>query len=391
MSSKQLEEIKKATEKLNRPNNNSTPQTEPLENIQDLSQKLANPKDTFGIDPSLITIEDKAIELLDYLLSKIKKYTNIDIYQAYYNIGFYEGGSRIKDIGEEIKTKQANSKTTKNAIVNEIMTLLKNHSMYLTYKDNNLYIFNTEFWVRVEEQQMMYFLRDAAIAMGGARYEVGDVKFAEDMYKQLKHQGLYMRDTKKRDELLLNLHNGTLHITHDIIDVGAFNHEDFIRYQLPFKYNPISTNQGWLEFIKEVLPKEESRKTLQQALGSLLLRGLKIEKIILLHGSGSNGKSVIFEVLQGLLGEDSFSNYSLNSLTSSAYYIAQLKDKIINYSPDIDLSKINAGKMKILASGEPIECKVPNKEPFIMKNYARMIFNINVTIQHPQSPKNRVF
>jgi len=33
--------------------------------------------------------------------------------------------------------------------------------------------------------------------------------------------------------------------------------------------------------------------------------------------------------------------------------------------------------MKILASGEPIECKIPNKEPFIMKNYAKMIFNLN--------------
>ena len=330
MSNKQLEEIKKATEKLIRPNNNSSSQTKPLENIQNLSQRLANSKDTFGIDPSLITIEDKAIEVLDYLLSKIKKYTVADIYQAYCNIGFYEGGSRIKEMAEELNTKQANSKTTKNAIVNELMILLKNHSMYLTYKDNNLYIFNTEFWVRVEDQQMLYFLRDAAIAMGGAKYEVGDVKFAEDMYKQLKHQGLYMRDTKKNDELLLNLQNGTLHITHDIIDVGTFNHEDFLKYQLPFKYNPLSENQLWLNFLQEILPQEESRKTLQQALGSLLLRGLKIEKIILLYGSGANGKSVIFEVLQGLLGEDSFSNYSLNSLTTSAYYIAQLKDKIIN-------------------------------------------------------------
>lgn len=379
MSKEQLSKILEDTGKVIRPNDNSTHQVESFENIKDLSQRLTNPKDTFGTDLALITIEDKAIELLDYLLNKVKNYSPADIYQAFVNIGYYANdGRRIKDIAEELKgRKEPSLKILKNTMVNELISLLKNHSFYLTHKENNLYIFNTEFWVRIEDQQMLYFLRDVAIKMGGPRYAVGDVKFAEDMYKQLKHEGLFMRDTKPNDELLLNLQDGTLHITHDVIDVGAFNYQDYLRYQLPIKYNPLSINQDWLNFIEEILPQEESRKTLQQALGFLLLRGLKIEKIILLYGTGSNGKSVIFEVLSGLLGEDSFSNYSLNSLTSSAYYIAQLKDKIINYSPDIDLSKIDTGKMKILASGEPIECKVPNKEPFIMKNYARMIFNIN--------------
>ncbi|MEA2091184.1 MAG: phage/plasmid primase, P4 family [Campylobacterota bacterium] len=342
-----------------------------LKNITSLSAKLKNPKNTFGKDPSLITIEDKSIELLDDILSNVKPLTGIDYIDAICKLDFPHERKPVDSI------QKLTNKDFKNIVVNELMLLLEKYSLHLTYTENNLYIFNTEFWVRVEDQQMLYFLRDVAVNMGGPRYMVGDVKFAEDMYKQLKHSGLFIRNNKQSDELLLNLQNGTLHITHDVIDLGTFNNEDFLKYQLPFEYNPKSINQEWLDFLQDVLPNAESRRTLQQALGSLLIRGLKIEKIILLYGSGANGKSVIFEVLRGLLGEDSFSNYSLNSLTSSAYYVSQLKDKIINYSPDIDLSKINAGKMKILASGEPIECKVPNKEPYIMKNYAKMIFNLN--------------
>ncbi len=361
-----LGKIKESSQKLQKKKAKSTSKTseETLEDINESSQKLADPKSTIGMDPNLITIEDKAIELLDELLNKMKPYTPMDMASAASKIGFNPENDPTLNVWI-------------NIFINELVELMNKYSLKHTYTNGNFYIFNTQFWVRIEDQQMLYFLRDLGSKMGGPKYMVGDVKYAESAYKQLKHQGLYIRNTQKNDELLLNLQNGTLHIAHDDIDVGKFNHEEFLRYQLPFSYERKSMNHEWLDFLEEVLPDEKSRKTLQQALGYLLIRGLKIEKIILLYGSGANGKSVIFEVLSGLLGEDSFSNYSLNALTGSAYYISQLKDKIINYSPDIDLSKINAGKMKILASGEPIECKVPNKEPFIMKNYAKMIFNLN--------------
>jgi len=105
---------------------------------------------------------------------------------------------------------------------------------------------------------------------------------------------------------------------------------------------------------------------------------LKLEKIFFLYGTGANGKSVIFEILSGLIGEDDISHYSLESLTdSNGYHRAKIKDKIVNYGTDVRISKINPGLFKTLASNEPIDARLPYGQPFIMSDYARLIFNTN--------------
>ena len=45
-----------------------------------------------------------------------------------------------------------------------------------------------------------------------------------------------------------------------------------------------------------MLPNENTRKTLQEVAGYLFVKGLKMEKIFFLFGTGANGKSVFFEV-----------------------------------------------------------------------------------------------
>ena len=87
---------------------------------------------------------------------------------------------------------------------------------------------------------------------------------------------------------------------------------------------------------------------------------------------------MLFEVINGLIGEQNISHYSLESLTDeSGYYRAKIKDKIVNYGTDIKLSKIDAGMFKTLASAEPIEARLPYCDPFTMSDYAKLIFNVN--------------
>lgn len=300
------------------------------------------------------------------LLMTVQPYNQNDWELAYSKIDY--------DIGKSSPTQQI----TRNCISNELLDIARSNSWYLTHHYGDTYIFNGQFWIKLEKVQLINFVKDIAIKMGRPRYEAGDKKFGKELYEQLLHDGRFISTSNPTEELLLNMENGTLEITNSGIQLRNFDYKDFLTYQLNFKYAPSAVNQEWLDFLEEVLPEEDSRKTLQQSLGSLLLRGLKTEKVILLYGTGSNGKSVIFEVLSGLLGEESISNYSLNSLADSkGYHRANLKDKLINYASDIDLSKIDTGVFKTLASGEPIESRLPYKEPFVMKNYAKMIFNLN--------------
>lgn len=137
-------------------------------------------------------------------------------------------------------------------------------------------------------------------------------------------------------------------------------------------------NNQWLGFLDMVLPDKDTQKTLQQSLGYLFTKDLKLEKATFLYGTGSNGKSVVFEVLTGLLDSKMITNYSLNSLTHvTGYHRSGLNNKLINYGTDISMKHMDHGVFKQLVSGEPVEVRQIYEKPYIMKNYAKLIFNLN--------------
>jgi len=104
---------------------------------------------------------------------------------------------------------------------------------------------------------------------------------------------------------------------------------------------------------------------------------LKLEKTLLLYGTGANGKSVFFEIVNALLGIENVSNYSLQSLTNdNGYFRAMLGNKIVNYASEIN-GNLEAAIFKQLVSCEPVEARLPYGNPFILMDYAKLIFNCN--------------
>ena len=104
---------------------------------------------------------------------------------------------------------------------------------------------------------------------------------------------------------------------------------------------------------------------------------LKEEKALVLYGTGANGKSVFFEIVNALLGVENVSSFSLQSLTNdNGYFRAKLANKLVNYASEIN-GKLEASIFKQLVSGEPVEARLPYGQPFILKQYAKLIFNCN--------------
>ena len=312
------------------------------------------------------SLEEKGNHALFSIVQTVSPYTQEDWKDAYLRIGF-ELGKSTPDKG-----------VVNVCLANEIQLMAQQNKWYLAYHYTDSYVYNGKFWILLEKNQMKIFLENVPLNMGIPKYIASSVKFFKDLYEQVVHNGFYMRNIQEEQKVLLNMQNGTLEISHSGIFLRPFYYKDFLTHQLEFEYESSSINTQWLSFLDKILPEKDTQKTLQQALGYLLVKGIKLEKVIFLYGTGANGKSVIHDVLSGLLGEESLSNYSINNLTDeNGYFRAKLKDKLINYGTDIDLSKINAGVFKTLASGEPINCRLPYKEPFIMKNYAKLIFNLN--------------
>src|SRR5205085_8900623 len=130
----------------------------------------------------------------------------------------------------------------------------------------------------------------------------------------------------------------------------------------------------WQKFLDEVLPDETRQMVLAEYIGYVFTR-LKLEKTLMLYGRGANGKSVVFDVINALLGAENVANYSLASL-SHEYHRAKLANKLLNYSSEIS-TRLEADIFKRLTSGEPVDARLPYGQPFIMSRYARLLFNCN--------------
>lgn len=273
--------------------------------------------------------------------------------------------------------KLPSQKHYKVAIVHTLVQVAKKYHWHVIFDTGFFYIFNGAYWVALEDPEVKQLLKNAAIKMGYIEIECRDSKFVDNLFKQAEQDGFFSEKNYAKQSII-NLKNGSLVLDDKGINIKSFDYRDFLTHQLNFNYDPKAVNQTFLTYLEQVLPNQDTRKTLQQVAGYLFVKDLKMEKVIFLFGFGANGKSVFFEVLSGVIGINNISNYSLESLTDDkGYSRAMIKDKIVNYGTDIRLTRIDAGKLKTLASGEPIEARLPYRDPFIMNDYAKFIFNVN--------------
>lgn len=177
--------------------------------------------------------------------------------------------------------------------------------------------------------------------------------------------------------------NGVLNI--DTEEFSGFGSEKHVTNKLAYNYDPNATCPRWESFLAEVLPEKEDESVLQEYLGVIFMdrSKFKLEKMLFLVGTGSNGKSVVFETITGILGPDNVSNFDLSALTTgagsgtNAYNIASVDGKLLNYCSDIGKRETNGDGIKNLISGEPCTARQIFKEPYSARHIPPMMANAN--------------
>lgn len=264
-------------------------------------------------------------------------------------------------------------------VIEQVLSLAQRNSWGLCRRQGFLYAYNGAYWKQLDEPTLRTFLRQIAERQGVPPMKARYHGFSEQLYKQfLEVASLPAPTAKTRAVVLVNLQNGTFEIG-PATQLRPAVAADFLTHQLPFAYAPTATAPRWQTFLDRVLPDAASQQVLAEYLGYVFVAPaqLKLEKVLLLYGSGANGKSVFFEVITALLGPENVSNYSLSSLTGEpAYSRAHLATKLVNYASELN-GRLEADTFKQMASGEPVEARLPYGQPFIMTDYAKLIFNCN--------------
>ncbi len=166
---------------------------------------------------------------------------------------------------------------------------------------------------------------------------------------------------------------------------------EFFRYTLPYEYDPKAKFPMFEAYRRDVIEEEEERMVIAEYLG-YLYTDLKLEKVLFLYGKGLNGKSVLMEIIEALIGRENVSHESLSDMCgqNGANSRANLVGKTLNSCSDVSADSFHGDVFKRLASGEPISVKILYSDVFSTRDYARLIFCLN-ELPHTRDTSNGYF
>ena len=261
--------------------------------------------------------------------------------------------------------------------IEELLSLTKINHWGLCKKHDFVYLYNGAFWNLLSEEEIKNFLGEAGEKMGIDKFDSRHYAFKDQLYRQFLSSAYLPEPHSDKEAVLINLQNGTFEVSPEGRELRNFHPSDFLTYQLSFKHDPLAKAPLFKAYLDKVQPDKQRQDILAEYLGYVFAPHLKLEKTLLLYGTGANGKSVFFDIVNALLGKENVTNFSLQSLTDeNGYYRAKLGNYLVNYTSEIN-GKMETSIFKQLVSGEPVEARNPYGEPFTLKKYARLIFNCN--------------
>ena len=259
--------------------------------------------------------------------------------------------------------------------VNELLRKVKEQNFDLARKDDFIFAFNGAFWKELNRETIKNFLGNVAQKLSVHSLEAQHYKFKNELYNQFLSSAHFEPIELQSGKVLINLQNGTFEITKKSQNLREFRSDDFLTYQLPFEYDESADCPMFQKYLNQVLPEKELQNIVAEFFGYVFTKGLKMEKAMLLYGSGANGKSVLFDIMNALLGKENISNFSLTNLLEE-HNRALIANKLLNYGSEINASKTR-DEFKNLVSTEPIQARMKYGNSFTMENYAKLAFNCN--------------
>lgn len=198
----------------------------------------------------------------------------------------------------------------------------------------------------------------------------------QQVIKTIQRSTYTDRERFDRFPYLINLQNGVYDLKENKLREQK-PHELF-RIQFPISFDPMIGPEKFMKFLIDCLPDYKDRTTVLEEMASLFLRGFKLDKIYMHTGSGENGKSTIFSVIEAISGKKNMAHISIHDLINHRFARSGLDGKIVNTYAEVSNQELKQlGIVKALVSGDPVDVEKKGKDAFTMENFARMFFSAN--------------
>lgn len=215
----------------------------------------------------------------------------------------------------------------------------------LCYLGDTLSFFNGKCYVSVSERRVVSMignlLHDNGVGASDIR-KIGDMPFL--VLEERRH----VTDVNKVvfENCVLDVRTG---------EILSFGEDVMTDYMRDFHYSDDARCPRWDRFLSEVVPDEDERACLQEFFGMCFLdRDMwSVEKFAIFIGTGSNGKSVVFDVIKSVIGKDRVSYLSPDQLMNEKQVVSVI-GKRLNFAPDIRKGASFDSALKALSSGQDV-------------------------------------
>lgn len=175
---------------------------------------------------------------------------------------------------------------------------------------------------------------------------------------------------------------------YDICGGWLGKQQAYYRYRLPVNYNPNAPEPvRWKRFLEDLLEPEDIL-TLQEYMGYCLLPIPYAQKMLLIIGSGGEGKSRIGIVLSALMGS-CMANGSLAKLENSPFARADLQHRLVMVDDDLRLEALNNTNYikSIITAEQPMDLERKGVQSYQARIHCRLLAfgNGNLRSLHDRS------
>lgn len=261
-------------------------------------------------------------------------------------------------------------------VVREALNLAKVNQWALCVRFDAVYLYNGAFWREVDRKSIERFLGEAAAKMGTQVLEAEHFEFKEKLRKQFLATAQLPEPVTDEQTVLINVKNGTLEISANGYQLREPDPNDFLTYQLPFVYDPQAKAPMFEKYLNRCLPDSDLQRVLAEFFGWTFTKHLKLEKALFLYGEGANGKSVMFEIINALMGKDNITTMSISDLREE-HNRALLVDKLLCYGSEIGANGMENDGFKTIVSNEESRIRRKYGNSFVVKIHCKLAFNAN--------------
>lgn len=133
----------------------------------------------------------------------------------------------------------------------------------------------------------------------------------------------------------------------------------------------------FVNFVREVVHADDVDRVLD-ILAYLIMPGNKHQKAVMFVGSGRNGKGVLLDLIESIVGRQHTSHVSLKDLAGQ-FASSELYGKVLNIVGDIDGDHITStGKFKQITGEDTVRMDVKHQTAFSAKVWAVPVFSANL-------------